>query len=255
MPAHVLRFVVVAVLAVAASATAGAQSFVSFTSPDPPSAGHPFSLAVAGMLFPTGAVPVPTVTVQGPLITITLGRDCGLPACPQDGFRYQIVPMPAMAPGTYLARIYQGSSVPSADADFQATITIVGPNYGGLWWNAPAGSQPGWGLSIEHQGDTLFAAWFTYGDDGAASWLVMPNGARTSDQTYQGDIYRTTGPVFSSVPWDATLVKSTKVGSGTLAFSSDRNGTFDYSIDGQAGTKTITREVFSSPVATCVPIP
>ena len=60
MPAHVPRFLAAAVLALAACATARAQSFISFTTPDPVSAGHPFNLTVAGMLYATGAQPVPT---------------------------------------------------------------------------------------------------------------------------------------------------------------------------------------------------
>ena len=27
------------------------------------------------------------------------------------------------------------------------------PSYAGLWWNSPAGSEAGWGISIAHQGD------------------------------------------------------------------------------------------------------
>jgi len=255
MPAHVPRFLAAAVLALAACATARAQSFISFTTPDPVSAGHPFNLTVAGMLYATGAQPVPTVRVEGPVVTVILGRVCGLPACPQSGFRTQVVPMPGLFAGTYAARIYQGTSSASPDPHIQAIFTVAGPNYQGLWWNAPAGSQPGWGLAIDHQGDTLFAAWFTYGSTGAGQWLVMPNAARASDSTYSGDIYRTTGPAFNSRPWDPSAVASTKVGSGTLTFSSDRNGTFAYTVDGQSGGNTITRELFSSPVASCTAVP
>ncbi|HSU44293.1 MAG TPA: M64 family metallopeptidase, partial [Casimicrobiaceae bacterium] len=35
-------------------------------------------------------------------------------------------------------------------------------NYQDLWWNAPAGSESGWGINITHQGTTLFVTWFTY---------------------------------------------------------------------------------------------
>ncbi|HEX7273240.1 MAG TPA: hypothetical protein VF420_13935, partial [Casimicrobiaceae bacterium] len=35
-------------------------------------------------------------------------------------------------------------------------------NYEGLWWAAPAGSESGWGVNFAHQGDTIFASWFTY---------------------------------------------------------------------------------------------
>ena len=37
-------------------------------------------------------------------------------------------------------------------------------NYQDLWWN-PA--ESGWGVNFTHQGDIIFATWFTY--DAAAS--------------------------------------------------------------------------------------
>src|SRR4051812_12846799 len=49
------------------------------------------------------------------------------------------------------------------------------PSYQGLWWNAPAGSESGWGVNITHQGSTVFATWFTYAADGKGIWLVMPS--------------------------------------------------------------------------------
>ena len=45
-------------------------------------------------------------------------------------------------------------------------------NYQGMWWNAPAGSESGWGINFAHQGDTIFATWFTFGLDGKPLWLV-----------------------------------------------------------------------------------
>ena len=46
-------------------------------------------------------------------------------------------------------------------------------NYQGLWWNAPAGSEAGWGIELAHQGDTIFASWFTHDLSGRSWWLVM----------------------------------------------------------------------------------
>ncbi len=31
-----------------------------------------------------------------------------------------------------------------------------------LWWNP---NESGWGLSLSHHGDSLFAVWYTYGPD------------------------------------------------------------------------------------------
>ena len=52
--------------------------------------------------------------------------------------------------------------------------TVVGTaNYQGLFWNAPAGSESGWGINFAHQGDVIFATWFTYDATGKALWLSM----------------------------------------------------------------------------------
>src|SRR5205814_3193098 len=46
-------------------------------------------------------------------------------------------------------------------------------NYQGLWWNAPPGSESGWGINFAHQGDTIFATWFTYDANGKPLWLAV----------------------------------------------------------------------------------
>ena len=56
-----------------------------------------------------------------------------------------------------------------------ASVMIAGgsaPNYQGIWWNSPATSEDGWGINFAHQGDTIFASWFTYDTLAAAggSW-------------------------------------------------------------------------------------
>ena len=51
-----------------------------------------------------------------------------------------------------------------ADAAVRAASGMSGattPNYEGLWWRSPAGSESGWGINFAHQGDVIFATWFT----------------------------------------------------------------------------------------------
>jgi len=127
-----------------------------------------------------------------------------------------------------------------------APPTAAGVNYQGLWWNAPAGSESGWGINLAHQGDTIFASWFTYDRHGRGWWLVMT--ARKIDpSTYQGQLFETTGPPFGAVPFDPAQVQAMAVGMGTLSFTDADNGTFSYTID-KEGTitqaKAITRQVF-----------
>jgi predicted dienelactone hydrolase len=124
------------------------------------------------------------------------------------------------------------------------------PNYGGLWWNAPAGSESGWGINFAHQGDVIFATWFTYDSTGTAWWLSM-TANKTLNGTYTGTIYQTNGPTFSAVPFDPNSVVRTPVGTGTLAFTDANDGTFGYTVNGTTQTKSITRQVFG-PVPTCV---
>lgn len=123
-------------------------------------------------------------------------------------------------------------------------------NYGGLWWNAPAGSEPGWGLTVAHEGDLVFATWLTYDLSGRPLWLSMI-APRVGSSTYAGTIYRTTGPPFNSIPYDPARFSVTPVGSGTLTFGDPANGTFAYSVSGAAQTKSITRYAFG-PLPTCV---
>jgi serine protease len=119
------------------------------------------------------------------------------------------------------------------------------PNYQGIWWNAPAGSEPGWGINFAHQGDTIFASWFTYDTNGRAVWLVM-TAPKTGSNTYVGTLYQTHGPAFNAVPWSPAAVTNLAVGSGTLSFTDAGHGTFAYTVNGVTQSKSITRQVFGS---------
>ena len=137
------------------------------------------------------------------------------------------------------ATLGRGSSLPPAFAD----------NVQGLWWASPAGAEPGWGLEIAHQGNTLMSGWFTYDAGGNALWFIVPNATNTGGNTYSGNIYRTTGPPFTG-PFDSTKVTATQVGAATFTFTDGDNGTFSASIGGVQVSKPITREVFG-PVPAC----
>ena len=122
-------------------------------------------------------------------------------------------------------------------------------NYQDLWWN-PA--ESGWGLNITHQDNTFFATLFTYESSGRGLWLVMSAGTRQADGSYLGDLYRTNGPAFDAAPFtpiggsDVTLV-----GSMRLRFTDGNSGTLTYTYNGTTVTKSITRQVFSTPQSAC----
>ena len=80
------------------------------------------------------------------------------------------------------------------------------PNYEGLWWSSPAGSESGWGINLAHQGDVIFATWFTYDPTGKAWWLSMTANRDRFATSYAGTLYQTHGPAFSAVPFNPAAV-------------------------------------------------
>ena len=138
------------------------------------------------------------------------------------------------------------------------TVTAGTPtpanNYQALWWRSPAGSESGWGVNVTHQGNILFATWFTYDANNHGMWLVMSDGEKqtnTANDTYTGGLYTTTGPPFNSQPFDPKQVVVTQVGSATFSFTDTNTGTFTYTVNGLTQSKPITRQVFSAPQPTC----
>ena len=122
-------------------------------------------------------------------------------------------------------------------------------NYQDLWWNAAEG---GWGVNVTHQDNILFATLFTYDFSGRDLWLVMSGGFRQTDGSYQGTLYRPSGPPFNANPFTPiTEADLTAVGTMSFRFSNGENGTLSYTVNGVPVTKAITRLVFSSPVAAC----
>jgi hypothetical protein len=139
-----------------------------------------------------------------------------------------------------------GAGIVNAYAAVLAARTALAPapiNYEGLWWNAPAASESGWGINFAHQDDVIFATWFTYDATGKAWWLSMTATA-IGNNTFSGTLYETRGPAFNAVPFNASAVTSTPVGDGVLTFSDVDNGVFGYTIRGITAAKAITRQVF-----------
>lgn len=121
-------------------------------------------------------------------------------------------------------------------------------NYQDLWWST-GGSEAGWGINLAHQGDVIFATWFTYDAQGDPMWLSATT-SKSAQGVYGGSLLRTTGPSFGAVPFDAALVQRSSVGSVTLVFSNGNAGSFAYTLDGVSQVKSIARLLFSPPAGT-----
>src|SRR5213078_4509512 len=86
--------------------------------------------------------------------------------------------------------------LPTCTYSAQPNLALA-TNYQDLWWAVPGGSESGWGVNLTHQGDTIFATWFTYDLDRTPLWLSV-TAPKTAAGTYSGTLYRTTGPAFNA---------------------------------------------------------
>ena len=163
-------------------------------------------------------------------------------------YRFVTVVFDATAPlGTWLFEASLAGNTASAAFTLSATGTEPA-NYTDLWWNS---AESGWGINVIHQGDILFATWFTYDSDGQGMWLVMPDARLQGDGRYSGTIYRTTGVPLEHINGQpAASFPPPSVGTGSFRFASPGAPVFTYALNGVSQQKAITRQAFSTP-ATC----
>lgn len=114
--------------------------------------------------------------------------------------------------------------------------------YAGMWWGGVA--QDGWGVSIQQQGQTLFATWYTYGADGKVTWFYMPGGSWTSATTYTGTLYRTTSSTWLGGAYNPASLKVVTVGTLRLDFSTPNAATMTSTVDGATLARPISRFLF-----------
>lgn len=119
-------------------------------------------------------------------------------------------------------------------------------NYQGLWWNA---NQSGWGINFAHQGDVIFATWFTYDTDRKPWWFIAS--LTKSGGLFSGDIFAVSGQALNSEPWLQSRMRSTNVGSMTVTFASESEGRLTTSLQGISQSRYITKQVWGV-VPTCI---
>lgn len=146
---------------------------------------------------------------------------------------------------TVTRQVFSTAATCSATSATRAHAT----NYQDLWWN-PA--ESGWGINLAHQGEILFATWFTYGAGGRGQWLVGSDVRRQPTGEYRGRLYRTSGAPFEQINGaPAVTAPATDVGQLTLTFTDGEHARMDYTVDGVAQSKTITRQVFGNTTPLC----
>jgi len=124
---------------------------------------------------------------------------------------------------------------------FTGSFSHAANNYQDWWWN-PA--QSGMGLNVGQQNESIFVAWFNYGDDTKASFLTM--GGVLNGNTLTGTLYRNTGPA-PGPNYNPAQVKQTAVGTATLTFNSNTDAALTYSYDNKSGSMALQRFSFAEP--------
>lgn len=121
-------------------------------------------------------------------------------------------------------------------------------NYSDIWWNP---LESGWGLTIADHQTQMFVVWYTYRQDGAGTWFVMPGGTFSEGKRlFTGDAYTTTGPAYTNATFNSNQVVATKAGTISLDFAppglAAGTALFSYSIGGVTRSKQIERQVFGN---------
>ena len=167
---------------------------------------------------------------------------------------------PAVAGATFYVGYAQTAGAMLDQGIFRDAVVIPGsgtcpllPMQTALWWNP---RESGWGLNLNHQGNTLFGTLFTYDANRAPLWLVMSGGAMQADgRSFKGDLFRTTGPAFNAQPFrPITAENVTKVGEMTVSITDANTASLTYTVNGAQVTKSIQRQVYGSRPSNCMPV-
>lgn len=114
-------------------------------------------------------------------------------------------------------------------------------NYSDLWWRE---SEPGWGVSLSHQGDHIVLIWYTYGAAGRDQWFIGSRLELQPDGSFSGELQQPeSGTPLMEVSGPATTFPVPTVGSASLRFIDGENAEFSYALNGVSQTKAITRFV------------
>jgi hypothetical protein len=122
-------------------------------------------------------------------------------------------------------------------------------DYTGAWWRS---DESGWGVFLVDQGNMLAPSWFTYGDDGKATWFIVSGAFKQADGSYVGDVYSFTGVPYSQINGQASD-PGNRVGTSTFRFTDANTLKLDYNVGGHQQTKTLSRFDWGDQDLVCSP--
>jgi hypothetical protein len=139
-----------------------------------------------------------------------------------------------------------GNQVCLPDATASSGVAANTPGvYSGLWWNS---SESGWGINFTQRGNNVFVAWYTYDASGNPKWYVASNCA-LNGASCSGSLYEVNGPHFFGVAFNPALSVVTQPGAIQLTFQDTGRASMTYTLNGQARTVAITRQLVQGPAS------
>ena len=138
--------------------------------------------------------------------------------------------------------VWQGTGATVAPQEFGRGGAAPIDGLTDMWWGGP--EQNGWGIAIHQQQDVLFMVWFTYDENGAPTWFVMPGGNWRDGNTYVGSVYRTHGAPWFPGPYDASRLSIAPVGDFTLQFATKDRAVMQLKVDGRSASLDLVRQQF-----------
>lgn len=102
-------------------------------------------------------------------------------------------------------------------------------------------AESGWGIQLVQRGSVIFATLFVYGPSGQPTWYTATMDY-TSNLSWTGDLYATTGDYFAIVPFNPLDVTLTLVGTMTWQADTVTTGTLIYVVNGVTIVKNVVRQ-------------
>ncbi|MDX2221011.1 MAG: hypothetical protein SF172_18500 [Burkholderiales bacterium] len=155
------------------------------------------------------------------------------------GFTYRIT-----TPGTYYVSVgHWDPAATTGNYQILARFSTATTNYSDIWWNQ---TESGWGLALNHQDNILAGALYTFDSDGQPLFLILNGATRQPDGSYVGPLVRSRGPAFNTLPWPASQVQRTTVGSMRLNFLGSANLDISYTVNETPVNKSLTRLTYAT---------
>ena len=121
-------------------------------------------------------------------------------------------------------------------------------NFSDTYW-LPA--EAGWGLNVLHQGDLVYATWYSYApEDGKVMFLTI-EAPRQADGSFAGPVFRVAGTPFEQINGGQAFTSATQLGNAVMRFGANGTLNLDYELFGLSQSKQLERFSFDPAVPSC----